>query len=501
PDGDINQLEELTFEEVFADINTPGIWVAGTENDLQNPKIIVLDGHSTVFTYDQSAEDFPWTAYTEIGQYKYAPKNVGDGIVIFSHNFYFEFKILIGNKEITVESTFDGNAIKVLTLPMKDVPINDLFEVMKRRIEEAVTSEVQEFADTISTSKGKKIELPESISMKIGMKLSLMGIVLTGMKAKKIAKVEIKKEDDIVEQVYEEKTTKMKEMLEVEEKDLKKRKAKKKVAAKVERTLTPKLRARSKGEGSPALSKPLPSPSTLQSAGSPPPVATSPPPSVGIPSPPSPVVAASPSPTPTPDSSTRAAASPVPPPLAKPKPVTPPPLKPAKVAEMEKGMSDEVEEEVLDSDLESGALDEMDDAFIARGMEATTKAMTLRYTHTSYFSKMLLNRAYPLIVKISLEELGTQKSITSVISGERISEKEETLIVSEEDPNVIIRPEFPGCFVVPTEQVVDITDEKIEVKFHVTPLALGTLDGVVKFVQSGKTIHSMNLETKVITHR
>jgi hypothetical protein len=391
------------------------------------------------------------------------------------------------------ESTFDGNGIKAITLPLKDVSIDEIFNVMSKRLGEAVTSEIQSFDDTIELKKGKKITIPDSISMKIGMKLSLMGIVLITLKAKEIVEIEARAKEEIVEKVYEERSTKMKDMLEVEEKESKKKrksKPKKKVEKVPEEILTQPKASRSvaAGAGPPSpTSIPSPPPTTGAPAG-PPPTSASPPP------PPS-VVASESAPPPSPVPSAPTAA---PKPVVKPQPsVMPPPLK-AEVEELEPEPAEMAEDmDVMAFD----DADEVDDMLIAKGMEKTDHTMTLRYTHTSYFSRMLLNRAYPLIVKISMEEVGVQKSITSVMSGERISEREESIEVSEEDPNVTIRPEFPGCFVVPNEYVVDIREEKIEVKFHVTPLALGTLDGSVKFIQSGKSIHAMALETRVITHR
>ncbi|MHA2172689.1 MAG: hypothetical protein ACXAB7_22680 [Candidatus Kariarchaeaceae archaeon] len=94
-----------------------------------------------------------------------------------------------------------------------------------------------------------------------------------------------------------------------------------------------------------------------------------------------------------------------------------------------------------------------------------------------------------------------RKSVTSLSSGERLSEKVDTMVISSETNKLTIQPEFAGCFVVPSHIDVDTREEKVEVLFHVTPLALGTLDSSIKFIQNGLVIHQMILETKVITHR
>ncbi|MHA2030735.1 MAG: hypothetical protein ACW99Q_15220, partial [Candidatus Kariarchaeaceae archaeon] len=359
PDEDINQLEEIIYNDVFSDINTPGYWKAETEEDLKTPKIIVLDGHSTLLVYNKSDADLPWSAYNDLGQYKYTPDNVGDGIVIFSHSFYFEFEFFIGNKEILAESTFDGNGIKAITLPLKDVSIDEIFNVMSKRLGEAVTSEIQSFDDTIELKKGKKITIPDSISMKIGMKLSLMGIVLITLKAKEIVEIEARAKEEIVEKVYEERSTKMKDMLEVEEKESKKKrksKPKKKVEKVPEEILTQPKASRSvaAGAGPPSpTSIPSPPPTTGAPAG-PPPTSASPPP------PPS-VVASESAPPPSPVPSAPTAA---PKPVVKPQPsVMPPPLK-AEVEELEPEPAEMAEDmDVMAFD----DADEVDDMLIAKG--------------------------------------------------------------------------------------------------------------------------------------
>lgn len=494
PNLDVTQFDEIIFDEIFSDINTPGFWVAKTQEDLDKAKIIVLDGHSTILEYNQNIEDLSWTASDELGQYKYQPENVGDGIVIFSHNFYFQLTILLGTKKILVDGNFDGNNINALTLPMKDVSIDQFFQVLTKRLEEAISSELKSLGDSISVEKEKKLSIPENVLMKIGIKLSLMGIVLTNLTPKEIEDFETLDLDqsvDLEHHIIEESNeVKMEEFEKDTVKDAKKKKKgarKKQAPAKAKMDdidiLASRSRSVSSGAG-PAQSiekESYSEPAASALGGS----APSPPPPPTAAAPPPKVLAAEP--TPIPESPKPAA----PPPAMKPKPGIP---------LAEPTILEEEEEADEFGGFEDVADEDMDDQLMAKGMEMTESKMTLRYTHTSYFSRMLLNRAYPLVVKISTEEVGVKKTISSITSGEKISEKEESVVLDEEK-SVVIRPEFPGCFVVPSEQEVELSDENIEVKFHVTPLALGTLDGSVKFLQTGKTVHSMHLETKVITHR
>jgi hypothetical protein len=169
------------------------------------------------------------------------------------------------------------------------------------------------------------------------------------------------------------------------------------------------------------------------------------------------------------------------------------------------GMSDELTSRSLaqDEDLEELLEEEMDEAGVmddaTEDVEPSTKVV--RYTHASYFERMVPNRAYPLLIKISIQEMKARKSVTSIISGEKLGEIVDSMVISTETHKLTIQPEFAGCFVVPSQIEVDTREEKVEGLFHVTPLALGSLDSSIKFIQNGAVIHQMILETKVITHR
>ncbi|MHA2402731.1 MAG: hypothetical protein ACXADH_07035, partial [Candidatus Kariarchaeaceae archaeon] len=105
PDESDNQLSKLEYQEIFSDINSPGIFIAQTEQDL-TPKILVLDGHSTILVFNQADEDLPWQAFNELGKYKYQADQLGDGIVIFPHKFYFEFSVELVSTELDFSGSF-----------------------------------------------------------------------------------------------------------------------------------------------------------------------------------------------------------------------------------------------------------------------------------------------------------------------------------------------------------------------------------------------------------
>ncbi|MDH5401065.1 MAG: hypothetical protein OEY49_01130, partial [Candidatus Heimdallarchaeota archaeon] len=140
------------------------------------------------------------------------------------------------------------------------------------------------------------------------------------------------------------------------------------------------------------------------------------------------------------------------------------------------------------------------DKLLPKGMKDRSK-VSMRHTHASWFDRMVPHRAYKLVIKISIDEMKINKSVTSVTTGERISEKTEQLVVDETSPMLTIRPEFPGSIVVPQERKLDITQDEVIAKFHITPLVLGKIDSMVLFMQNEKVIHTMNLQSKVINHR
>ena len=533
PDEDITQLEELMFEEAYTDINSPGYWIAKDENDIKDAKAIILDGHSTLLVYTQKDQDLPWSAYNELGQYKYQVDQVGDGAILVPHTFYFEFTIGLSTKKIRAHANFDGHGISAITLPLKEVAISDFFKAMELRISEAMSSELTSIDDQIPTEAKAKFAIPSSSMVKLGMKLSLIGI--NTEKITIIDSTEVShKSSEIVEEVFEEPPTKVKEQLEEEERERKEARIKKAEAsakALKERDIKKEKAPEPKPEPTPAPvpnravppppgAKPAPSPKS--SAGGPPPVGGKgssgalPPATSSAPSPSTPAAPSAGPPAPG-GGPPKARAMPPPPGGSAPEPSAPP------MASVEKKVAqapipqtsarskskkraskrDSGSARSLDlDDLMEGeeSMDEdMDEILLAKGMDRSSSSAVLRHTHAAYFDRMIPNKVYPILIKITSSETGVKKSVTSAVTGERIAEHEETLVI-EEDTKLTIRPEFPGCLVIPQEHVVEASED-VEVKFYVTPLVTGTLDSSVKFLQHDKVIHSMLLDSKVITHR
>ncbi|MHA2249983.1 MAG: hypothetical protein ACXAD7_06455 [Candidatus Kariarchaeaceae archaeon] len=517
PEGPVDQFEDIDYQEIFTDINSPGIFIAQTESDLK-AKLIVLDGHSTILVYTHG-KDLAWQAFNDLGQYKYQPDKVGDGLLIFPHTFYFEFTLKLATQEIEVQANFDGTGIKALTMPMKDVPIDEMVSSLQKRFSSTLSKILKPIDEQLEVNVGKKLKIPKNVMGDVSLKLALMGINLSSLQVSAQKPIEIMK-GEVVEKIYDEPPTKMKEMLEREEKEKKESKKKRRrvkaampadeVSISMDDLAEPTLAA---GAGGAAKGGPPPS---AAPGGPPPPGAPAPSPQPSVPTATTapgapPPLAAPGGPPPAAKSEAKKAAKVIPPPKAKPKkkkkkdviPPMPSPTPPtrraakmAEVAESKPIMEDAIlgEDDAMEEEIDELLPSEL----AGLSMEET---LSMRYTHASYFERMIPNRAYPLLIKISTEEMKVKKSVSSIMSGEKLSEAVDTMVISEDSPIVTIRPDFPGCFVVPNQIDVDASKPKVEALFHVTPIAIGKLTASIKFRQNNRTMHTMELKTKVINHR
>lgn len=481
--------EYIEFSEVFSDINTPEIWIAQSEDDL-GPKAIILDGHSSILVYTKETEDLKWEAFNEIGQYKYQPDSVGDGIIVFPHTFYYELTIELSALKLEVSATFDGTGIKAIVMPLKDESIDNFFSALTKRLSSTISSVLKPADDRLVIQEGTNLEIPDSLTSNLSLKLAMMGINLSTIKV--LGTEAIERKEEIVEGVFEEPEP-VEEVLEEAEMD---------EFADMEET--------SATTGSIASIPPPPPASGPGAGGRADDIA--PPPSVkakksakmaGPPSPPPAQPATEPQDTTAKGAPPRAPApntvekksAPQAEPMPEPTPA-PAPTKQKERSARSRAIDKTAKEEAPREE------EPIADSLIARGMEKEAEeSISLKNAHVSWFERMLQQRTYPLIVTISSEEMKVKKSITSPISGEKVSEKSEQLVVSTLDPFITVRPDFPGCLVVPAQQKVRADSNKSELTFHVTPLTLGHVLGQVNFIQNDRSIHKMTLDSKVITHR
>jgi len=118
-----------------------------------------------------------------------------------------------------------------------------------------------------------------------------------------------------------------------------------------------------------------------------------------------------------------------------------------------------------------------------------------RKTTVRHWSQMNPNKNFPLLVMLTKPEIKiaapTERKVQQTVGKERLE-------VKAAQPFVEIVPRFPGCFCVPDRARVDVTPEKVEVPFWITPHAVGNLqDAKVEVWYEGKLLDTIACPAKV----
>ncbi|MCY3410952.1 MAG: hypothetical protein INQ03_04860 [Candidatus Heimdallarchaeota archaeon] len=521
----------VDFEDMFSDINSPGIFIAKEEK--YEPKSIILDGHSTLLVYSVNAKDTSWEAFHDNGSYVYTPDNKGDGAVLVPHNFYFEFEIELTGKVITVSGNFGGAGIKAIVMPMNNVSPEQFTETLMERLSNAFTQVLKPNDDQLTLVAGKQIDIPKQAKADLSFKLALLGISFDSIKM--ISEIVLPEEEaEYIEEIYENpRESKFMEQLKKEEEEAKQKKMskrkkkeeKKKEPVKPIATSTPikKVSPNPPPPQKKPEKKPAPSPGSSGPPGpgkAPAPAGGGPPgPSGGIPGPktqasgpPGPSSGGVPPGPSGGQSSSKQVAGPPGPSAKKPAPSPPgpkggipgpkptPPAEPdiSDLASAPRSASKNFDDEEFDDFSASIADDELLPTSLKKEKKETVTSKQ-RYTHTSWFQRMIPNRAYPLKIKISTKELTKTVSISNIMTGEKTQEKVGSFQVTDTS-GITIKPVIPGCMVVPSQAEINV-EKDIEFDFYVTPLALGSLDARVEFYQNNQKFHTIDLDMKVINHR
>ncbi len=509
--------EFVEFDEIFGDINSPGIFLADNE-DKFIPKAIILDGHSTLLVYSGDAKDVSWEAYRDQASFVYTADKLGDGAILFPHNFYFEFDIELSEKIISVAGNFIGSGINAIVMPMNNITPDKFVHTLQQRLSTSFSTVLKQIEQSLTINVGSVLKIPDQAITDISFKLALLGISvdrINVLSEKALPKGKV----DIVEKIFDGPPhSSMVEQLKLEEEE-KRNKSKEKVKTSAKRDEAKQDLSEKTTPIPKASPSPLPPPPMKRSTGGMPipkaPSSMAPPPSAGPPGPGSPPSAPStpgglPKPKPS-KSDTIPSTMPAPSRSAMPAPPSsrgsmPAPPKQGSTPKIEQSrkkskksvssiLAAEEEEELALLPKELMGDDYMDDVLETPVMKKETK----RFTNVSWFERMIPNRAYPLKIKLSSRELMSSASITSVMSGEKASEKAGSFVTKSTSP-IIIRPIIPGSIVVPTQQEVAF-DEEGEVEFYVTPIAIGKLNANIQFIQDGSVFHKIPLDMKVITHR
>ncbi len=114
-----------------------------------------------------------------------------------------------------------------------------------------------------------------------------------------------------------------------------------------------------------------------------------------------------------------------------------------------------------------------------------------------YYDRMNPEQNYILKLNISDLKLTDVDTRENLLTGERITQKKDKLKIILEDPNVLVRPLFPGCLVTPTEQWTNFDVVEDELIFHITPLVKAEINGTIDFISKNKIVYRMPLPAKV----
>ncbi len=492
----------IEFKEIYNnEINTPMIWVCENKDDIK-PYTVILDGHFTLLIYNAQTDDLSWEAVNEPGSYIYTPDNIGDGVIYFPHTFYFEFQVIIGNKQIDLSTEFYASEVSALAMTMSNVNVKSIIDNLRKRISEIYESELSDLE--VDIKNGELLEIPNNIKSKLDIKLAMLGINFDYVRVMNVNEYmtgTMVAEDEYYEEVFDNVVPPQK--------------VKKADKSKIKKPNPPPVAKTSPAAASaapPAPSAAPPAPSAAPpapSAAPPAPSAAPPAPSAAPPAP----SAAPPAPSaapPAPSSAPPAPSAAPPAPSAAPPAPSAAPSTPAaeskprssrkrSVSAKPKKKKSELRKIDTTTTLKSEFMEEEMAIEDLQTIPSPPKT-EVRNIHVSWFERMLPNRAYPLKIILSSKMNEVHASVTSVVSGEKISETTSVMDV-DVDQYLLVKPEFPGCLVTPSELKFKLGDESKEIMFYITPLVMGSLNVNLYFLQNEKIIHTISLSTKVIKHR
>ncbi len=141
-----------------------------------------------------------------------------------------------------------------------------------------------------------------------------------------------------------------------------------------------------------------------------------------------------------------------------------------------------------------------EELFPERLMEAGSPLTSIKNISCTWYNQMIVNKTYPILLKISDREQDKKRKMSSFISGEQITQ-EHLSVKFDPDLDIQIRAEFPGCLVTPLDRTFSPKEKDVMLRFYVTPLVKGKVDASITFIQNGKTVDSIPLNGKVGDHR
>lgn len=116
-----------------------------------------------------------------------------------------------------------------------------------------------------------------------------------------------------------------------------------------------------------------------------------------------------------------------------------------------------------------------------------------------YFSVMNPEKYYPMVINIADLEQMTKQDQENILTGERKTQKKDSMEVALLSPIVTVVPMFPGCNVTPSSIQTNFEHPEDEITFYITPLVNDDMDECkINFVNSeNQIVHSVPTPSKV----
>jgi hypothetical protein len=149
-------------------------------------------------------------------------------------------------------------------------------------------------------------------------------------------------------------------------------------------------------------------------------------------------------------------------------------------------------DELMSKEFSKSEISQPVEASNAKGPQEYDKNLAVEY-----YDRMNPEQNYILKLNISDLKLADVDTRENLLTGERITQKKDKLRILLEDPNVLVRPLFPGCLVTPTEQWTNFDSVEDELIFHITPLVKTEINGTIDFMSKNKIVYRMHLPAKV----
>jgi len=121
-----------------------------------------------------------------------------------------------------------------------------------------------------------------------------------------------------------------------------------------------------------------------------------------------------------------------------------------------------------------------------------------KHISVEYYDFMNPEKNYPMNVNLSDIEQKTIEEKENLLTGEHKTQLKDKMEIKVVHPTIKVHPILPGCIITPTILSSDLLKDIDELKFYVTPIAKGKLEGYIDFLDDeGKIIHYMPINAQV----